>query len=80
MDVNETRMEGTWGKRVFGSVTKDEMFTTFYLQVETRYGQKICSRIMIPNLDLEHHPDIYAYTLDRMVFQIDRHQVAMRNY
>jgi hypothetical protein len=64
-------MEGRWGRRVFGTVARGPARTIFNLELKTREGAIIHSRIIVANEDLEHYPGHYGQVLDRMVEKIE---------
>lgn len=71
-------MEGTWGRRVFGTIKKGPTETIFELSLETREGFVIGSTILVENQDLEELPYVYKDVLDMMVIDIQR-ALAMQN-
>jgi hypothetical protein len=65
-------MEGTWGRRIYGTVKRGDVFTTFYLEMATHSNNVIICRIIVPNEDLVDFPGLYGETLNRMVEKLDR--------
>lgn len=64
-------MEGTWGRRIFGTVHKGASTTRFHLVMETREKEIITQINYASNDDLEQFPELYGLTLDLMVQAID---------
>lgn len=65
-------MEGTWGRRIFGTIEKGASITKFTLVMETREKQKITQINYANNEDLEQIPGFYGQLLDMMVLQIEK--------
>lgn len=64
-------MEGTWGKRIYGSVTKEEDRTRFHLEMDTREDEHITSTYYILKDELEAYPWLYGQTLNTMVAEVE---------
>lgn len=64
-------MEGRWGRRISGFITRGSAITQFVLQLETREGNFITSSHRASNEDLEEFPELYGITLDKMVESIE---------
>lgn len=64
-------MEGTWGRRIYGSVTRDEERTKFFLEMEMREGTKITSTYFVLDEELGAYPWLYKQTLDTMVAEVE---------
>lgn len=65
-------MEGSWGRRIFGTVKKGDQVTEFHLEMRTRDGQFITSTFRASNEDLEQWPGEYGLILNKMVESIDQ--------
>ena len=73
-------MEGTWGRRVSGSVSRGKRYTKFYVGVRMDNGCVVYQYIVVPNEELEQDPELYGFTLDKIVKNLDerlkaRHQL-----
>lgn len=64
-------MEGTWGRRIFGTVTKDGERVRFHLEMDLREGQHVTSTYFILEEELGAYPWLYKQTLDTMVAEIE---------
>jgi hypothetical protein len=64
-------MDGRWGRRIFGTVHKDDSITRFHLILETQEGDFITSTIRVGNEDLEQFPDTYGFVLNKMTESIE---------
>lgn len=76
-------MEGTWGRRVFGTVSRTPRNTRFRLEVRLDNGCVIFQVIHVPNNELEAFPGLYGFTLDQITAKLDerikeRHQEWLR--
>jgi len=72
-------MKGTWGRRVFGTVSRGPRTTRFHLEVRIRNGLVVTRDKIVSNIELEAFPKLYGFVLDEMVYHIDQ-QVKRRNY
>jgi phosphoglycerate-specific signal transduction histidine kinase len=75
-------MKGTWGKRVFGAVSKTPRNTRFRLEVTLDNGCTIYETIVIPNDELRRYTRLYGHTLNRLTDKLEarikeRHQSWM---
>lgn len=60
-------MKGTWGRRVFGTVTKGPTYTRFRLEFALSNGVSIYEVEQVPNGILKDYPDYYKYVLDLLL-------------
>lgn len=63
-------MEGTWGRRVFGTVVKGPKNTRFRLAVKLENDLVIYQVAIIPNNELAQFDGLYKFTLDKMVVKL----------
>lgn len=64
-------MKGTWGRRIYGFVKKEDDRTRFHLEMDTREGEHISSTYFILEEELDAYPWLYGQTLDTMVAEIE---------
>jgi hypothetical protein len=64
-------MEGRWGRRIYGSVTREEDRTKFHLEMDTREGEHITSTYYVLEDELAAYPWLYGQTLDSMVAEME---------
>lgn len=65
-------MEGTWGRRVFGTIQKGPEVTRFELYLALRDGIVVGSVIYVTNIELETGSGVYKEVLDQMVDGIQK--------
>lgn len=64
-------MEGTWGRRVYGTVTKTPRTTRFRLEVTMDNGCTIFETKILSNEELDRFPRAYGLTLDYLTAKLD---------
>lgn len=76
-------MEGTWGRRVYGTVSKTPRCTRFRLEVTMENGCTIFETKIVSNLELDRFPRAYGLILDDLTSKLEkrlneRHQAWLR--
>ena len=68
---NEEEMEGRWGRRIYGHILKDGLYTKFRLEMETSEGQAVVVRHNVYTGDLRDNPEEYGLILNHMTKRLE---------
>jgi hypothetical protein len=64
-------MQGTWGRRVFGTVKRGPKYTRFRLEVKLDNGCTIYETQHVNNNELELFEGLYSFMLDEMTYRLE---------
>lgn len=64
-------MKGTWGRRVFGTVTRGRKFTRFQLELRLQNNCVMTETQLVSNEKLEQYPKAYGYALDLITYKLE---------